>query len=81
MTEAANVRLSIGGAETDAAEGRTYARINPITGEPATHAAAASVADANAAADAAAAAWAATGPNARRALLEQGRRRARSPRR
>ena len=54
--------------------GRTYARINPITGEPATHAAAASVADAQAAADAAAAAfpaWSATGPNARRALLNK----------
>src|SRR6188472_3369266 len=74
MTEAANVRLSIGGTETDAAEGRTFARIDPITGEIATNAAAASVADAQAAADAAAAAfpaWSATGPNARRALLNK----------
>jgi benzaldehyde dehydrogenase (NAD) len=74
MTEAATVRLSIGGTETDAAEGRTFARIDPITGETATNAAAASVADARAAADAAAAAfpsWSATGPNARRALLNK----------
>jgi len=74
MTEAATVRLSIGGAEADSTDGRTYIRVNPITGEPATKAAAASVADANAAADAAEAAfpaWAATGPNARRALLNK----------
>jgi benzaldehyde dehydrogenase (NAD) len=70
----ATVRLSIGGVETDAVGGRTFERIDPITGEPATHAAAASVADANKAADAAAAAfpaWAATGPNARRFLLNK----------
>jgi len=50
----------------------TFDRLNPVTGEVATTAPAASVADANAACDAAAAAfpvWSALGPNARRALL------------
>jgi benzaldehyde dehydrogenase (NAD) len=50
----------------------TFDRLNPVTGEVATTAPAASVADANAACDAAAAAfpaWSAMGPNARRALL------------
>ncbi|MBC7986329.1 MAG: aldehyde dehydrogenase [Sphingomonadaceae bacterium] len=64
--------LSIGGDTRPASGGRTYARINPMTGEVATEAAAAGVEDANAAADAAGRAfpgWAATGPNARRALL------------
>ena len=74
MPEAVNVLLSIGGSEAEAADGRTYTRASPVTGEPATHAAAASVADAKAAADAAAAAfpaWSQTGPNARRALLNK----------
>lgn len=51
---------------------RTFERRNPMTGEVATTARAASVADANAACDRAAAAfpaWSALGPNARRALL------------
>ena len=55
-----------------AADGRTFDRIDPFTGEVASRAAAASVADAIAAADAAAAAfpaWAALGPSARRAML------------
>lgn len=52
--------------------GRTFDRVNPVTGEVATTAAAATIADANAAVEAAAAAfpaWSALGPNARRALL------------
>jgi benzaldehyde dehydrogenase (NAD) len=64
------VSLIIGGAERAASD--TFDRINPVTGEVATKAAAATVEDANAAADAAAAAlegWAALGPNARRAYL------------
>jgi benzaldehyde dehydrogenase (NAD) len=54
--------------------GATFDRINPLTGEVATRAAAASVADAAAACDTAAAAfpaWSALGPNARRALLSK----------
>ncbi|UZK65196.1 aldehyde dehydrogenase [Sphingomonas sp. M1-B02] len=53
-------------------EGRMFERLNPVTGEIATSAPAASVVDADAACDAAAAAfpiWSAMGPNARRALL------------
>ena len=64
------VDLIIGGAPVRA--GATFDRVNPVTGEVATRAAAATVADARAAADAAAAAfpvWSAMGPNARRALL------------
>ena len=64
------VSLLIGGAERAAND--TFDRINPVTGDVATQAAAASVDDANAAADAAAAAlpeWSALGPNARRAFL------------
>jgi benzaldehyde dehydrogenase (NAD) len=64
------VSLIIGGAERATSD--TFDRINPVTGEVATKAAAATVEDANAAADAAAAAlegWAALGPNARRANL------------
>ncbi len=64
--------LLIDGATTPGA--RRYERLNPVTGEVATSAAAASPGDALAAAGAAAAAfpaWAALGPNARRALLTQ----------
>ncbi|ATY33488.1 aldehyde dehydrogenase [Sphingomonas psychrotolerans] len=53
-------------------EARTFDRRNPVTGDVATSAPAATVADANAACAAAAAAfpkWSALGPNARRALL------------
>src|SRR5579875_2507749 len=64
--------LSIGGARRAAADKRTFERRNPVTGEVATRAAAAGVADANAACDAAAKAlpaWGGLGPNARRAAL------------
>jgi acyl-CoA reductase-like NAD-dependent aldehyde dehydrogenase len=62
--------LSVGGAPRVAND--SFDRINPMTGEVATTAAAASIDDANAACDAAARAfpaWSALGPNARRALL------------
>ncbi|WP_083224513.1 aldehyde dehydrogenase [Sphingomonas panacis] len=64
------VALSIGG--TPRATPEQYVRTNPVSGEVATRAAAASVADATAAVDAAAAAfpaWSAVGPTARRMLL------------
>ncbi|MBT0962940.1 aldehyde dehydrogenase [Denitromonas iodatirespirans] len=64
------VPLLIGGRQQSAA--KTFTRINPVSGEVATRAAAASVDDARAAVDAAKAAfpaWSATAPNARRALL------------
>jgi acyl-CoA reductase-like NAD-dependent aldehyde dehydrogenase len=66
------VQLLIGNADAAASNAATFVRTNPISGEPATTAAAASVADAKAAADAAAAAfpkWSATGPSERRAKL------------
>lgn len=66
------VSLKIAGGDRPASDGRTFARANPVTGETASEAAAASVADARAAADAAAEAlpsWAGLGPNARRAVL------------
>ncbi|MBX5012760.1 aldehyde dehydrogenase [Rhizobium lentis] len=66
------VSMRIAGAERAATTGRTFRRLNPVTGEVASEAVAATVADAVAAADAAAAAfpaWAALGPNARRAIL------------
>jgi acyl-CoA reductase-like NAD-dependent aldehyde dehydrogenase len=66
------VSMRIAGAECAASTGRTFRRLNPVTGEVASEAVAATVADAVAAADAAAAAfpaWAALGPNARRAIL------------
>ncbi len=66
------VDLVINGAQTKAAA--TFDRLNPITGDIATRAAAASIADASAAVDAAAAAlpiWSAMGPNARRAVLNK----------
>jgi benzaldehyde dehydrogenase (NAD) len=53
---------------------RHFERLDPLSGEPATRAAAASAADAAAAADSAGAAfpaWSMQGPNARRALLMQ----------
>lgn len=67
-----NVKLLIGGNAIDAEQGRTFDRHNPITGELASRAAAASVADAQHAADAAAQAfsnWSQTGPGERRQLL------------
>ncbi|MDB5704167.1 MAG: acyl-CoA reductase family protein, partial [Sphingomonas bacterium] len=66
------ISLSIGGAARETAA--TFDRLNPVTGEVATTAPAATIADANAACDAAAAAfpiWSAMGPNARRALLNK----------
>ncbi|NIZ08490.1 aldehyde dehydrogenase [Pseudooceanicola sp. HF7] len=64
--------LFIDGTTVSAEGGRTFTRNNPITGEVATTAAAASSADAIRAVDAAAAAfpaWSATGPGERRKLL------------
>jgi acyl-CoA reductase-like NAD-dependent aldehyde dehydrogenase len=68
------VQLLIAGRDAPAAKSATFDRLNPISGEVATRAAAATPADAKAAADAAAAAfpqWAALGPSARRALLNK----------
>jgi len=67
-------QLLIGSRETPSARGNTFERRNPLTGDVATVAAAATVEDAVQAADAAAAAfpaWSATGPNSRRALLDK----------
>ena len=69
-----DVKLLIAGRDVPAAKSATFDRLNPVSGEVATRAAAASAADAKAAADAAAAAfpkWAALGPSARRALLNK----------
>src|SRR5207248_3233845 len=66
------VKLMIGDREMSAADGRTFARIDPLTGEVASEAAAATIADAILAAEAAARAfpaWAASGPGERRAKL------------
>jgi acyl-CoA reductase-like NAD-dependent aldehyde dehydrogenase/ABC-type branched-subunit amino acid transport system ATPase component len=67
-----HVNLMIDARETGAADGRTFDRMDPVTGQVATRAAAATVADAVAAVDAAASAfpaWSALGPNERRAKL------------
>jgi acyl-CoA reductase-like NAD-dependent aldehyde dehydrogenase len=67
-------RLLIGGKEVSANGGKTFDRVNPVTGEVATRAAACSTQDAARAADAtfaAFAAWSETGPSARRALLNK----------
>lgn len=67
-----NVSLLINDQDRPASGGATYDRLNPLSNEVATRAAAASVEDAKAAADAAAAAfpaWSALGPNERRARL------------
>lgn len=66
------VELLIGGESRPAANGASFERRNPVSGEVATLAAAATLADADAAVAAAAAAfpaWAALAPSARRALL------------
>ncbi len=66
------VNLMIGDREPSAADGRTFDRLDPLTGKIATQAAAATIMDAVAAADAASRAfpaWASTGPGERRALL------------
>jgi benzaldehyde dehydrogenase (NAD) len=70
--ERSNVDLSINGSP--AVSALTFDRLDPMTGEVATRAAAATVAQANEAAEAASAAfpgWAAQGPNARRSLLNK----------
>jgi benzaldehyde dehydrogenase (NAD) len=70
MTE--NVQLLIGGSDRDAASGRTFDRLSPVSGDAVTTAAAGGVEDAVAAVDAAAdafPAWAATSPTERRMLL------------
>jgi acyl-CoA reductase-like NAD-dependent aldehyde dehydrogenase len=67
-----DINLLINNTDTPASQNRTFTRKNPITGEIATTAAAASSADAIRAADAAASAfpaWSKMGPGARRAIL------------
>ncbi|MFM0131360.1 aldehyde dehydrogenase [Paraburkholderia sediminicola] len=67
-----SISMLINGAAVQASNGATFERRNPLDGEVATRAPAATVADALAAADAAAAAfpaWSALGPSERRALL------------
>jgi acyl-CoA reductase-like NAD-dependent aldehyde dehydrogenase len=74
ITEVEQQQLLIGGEWAGAGSGDTFERADPWSGEVASRAAAASRDDARAAADAAAAAfpeWAATGPSARRALLQK----------
>jgi acyl-CoA reductase-like NAD-dependent aldehyde dehydrogenase len=69
-----NVRLMIGDRDANASGGATFERRDPIRGEVATRAAAATVADAEAAANAAAAAfphWSRLPPTERRALLNR----------
>jgi vanillin dehydrogenase len=66
------VKLLIGGRDCDASNKATFERLNPVTGEVASRAAAATLDDADAAVAAAAAAfpvWSAMGPNERRKLL------------
>ena len=67
-----DINLLIDDRDVAASTGATFERRDPITGDVASRAAAASVADAQAAADAAASAfpaWSKLGPNARRAAL------------
>ncbi|MDB5458630.1 MAG: aldehyde dehydrogenase [Caulobacteraceae bacterium] len=69
-----DIQLLIAGKDVAATGGATFERRNPITGQVASVAAAATVADANAACDAAAAAfpkWSSMGPSARRAVLNK----------
>jgi acyl-CoA reductase-like NAD-dependent aldehyde dehydrogenase len=69
-----DINLLIAGKDVAATGGATFERRNPVTGQVASRAAAASIADANAAVDAAAAAfpkWSAMGPSARRAILNK----------
>ena len=66
------VGLLVHGRDIASSDGAVYERLNPVTGEPATRAAAASVDDAIAAAASAASAfprWSAIGPGERRARL------------
>jgi benzaldehyde dehydrogenase (NAD) len=72
--EAMETRLLIGGKEVSAEGGKTFERLNPVTGAVATRAAACSRLDAANAADAAFAAfpaWSEMRPSARRALLNK----------
>ena len=69
-----DVRLMIGDRDANASGAATFERLDPVRGEVATRAAAASVADAQAAANAAAAAfpaWSALPPTQRRAVLDK----------
>jgi vanillin dehydrogenase len=69
-----DVRLLIGDRDANASGAATFDRLDPVRGEVATRAAAASVADAQAAANAAAAAfpaWSALPPTQRRAVLDK----------
>ena len=66
------INLLLENKDVQAIDGVTFERLNPMTGEVATRAAAAKIADVKRAADAAAAAfpaWSATGPSQRRAIL------------
>ena len=66
------INLLLENQDVQAVNGVTFDRLDPITGEVATRASAAQIADAKRAADAAAAAfpgWAATGPSLRRKIL------------
>ena len=66
------INLLIENEDVQAGGGATFDRLNPITGDVASRAAAATIADAKRAADAAAAAfpaWSATGPATRRGIL------------
>jgi acyl-CoA reductase-like NAD-dependent aldehyde dehydrogenase len=67
-----DINLLIGDRHVAASNGATFERRDPITGEVASRAAAATITDAQSAADAAAAAfpaWSKLGPNARRTIL------------
>jgi acyl-CoA reductase-like NAD-dependent aldehyde dehydrogenase len=65
-----DIHLLTAGKDVTASGGATFERKNPLTGQVASRAAAASVADANAACDAAAfPRWSSMGPSARRAIL------------
>src|ERR1700722_3150164 len=69
-----SVGLRIGGQVRAASDGKWAERLNPISGEVVTRAAAATLADADAAAEAAGAAfniWSEMGPSARRAVLNK----------
>ena len=69
-----DVALMIQGKDAPASDGGTFERLNPMTGEVATRAAAATLADAASAVAAAAAAfpaWSALGPGERRARLNR----------
>ncbi len=66
------INLLLENQDVEAIDGITFERLNPMTGEVATRAAAAKIVDVRRAADAAAAAfpaWSATGPSARRMIL------------